>query len=851
MAKKKAKAKQATPRSTMRADIVAQLEEWRHYPWLYAGVLLLFTVILFNKFIFSNAMLAGSDTIQAGVFFRNFMIEHFKNFGSIPMWNPYIFCGMPFVDAFHGDIFYLPTFILKLILPLHRALGWGLVIHIYFAGIFAYICARGFGLSRLAASLAGVCYMFASYLVSFVAPGHDGKIFVTTLFPLAFHFLNRGTLTYRLKHFILLGLTIALIILTPHPQMAYFTLWGLGGFFLFRIVFMLKDKQGVGKAGLVTGMFVLAVVIGLFGSAIQFYPGYKYISEFSPRAGEGAEGRGGYDWATSWSLHTEELVGQFIPGFAGVSNQKAGTNYWGKNAFKDNSEYTGFIAILLGIVGFGLRRRRESWFLLGMAVVALIYALGATTPFFKIFYYLVPNVKKMRAPSMIMFLFSFSFAMLAAFAVDALRELRASDNARRRRKLGKALLIVAGVVTVCALLFSVAGQSLMNVYTSIFYSELSTGHIDNLKTQYRSLSTQGSGAGQIDLVQQQLQRAEAKRAAMIDHLPNIVIGLWAIAILTWLVYAFIWGFTNRRIGQAAIVGLIFLALIDLWRLDFNFIDITDYDRQFPVIPAVNRIKGEAEPVRVFDLTRRTFSSRDYFALQGIEQMIGYHGAQLKSFDEFIGGLNYSRLLGPSGINLRPFRLSNTKYVVLDQGRQLGPELGLNLVYNQEVAVYEVPNTMRRASLFHAYQIAAGDTTDLHTLFNENFPYQRILLLNEKPEIEPVLPDSGAAERVEIVEHDVNRQRYSVQLASPGLLFVSENYFPGWKVKVDGEPAKLLRADHTFRAVALPAGPHEVEFYFDWPRYDKSKLVTQLTVILSLLGLAACLVWERRGKGKAE
>lgn len=817
MAKRKAKAKKEVPAATGRVDVVAQLEEWRYYPWVYAGALLIFTIVLFNKFIFSDMMFSGSDTIQAGIFFRKFMIDHFKQFGSLPMWDPFIYCGLPFVDAFHGDIFYLPTFILKLILPLHRALGWGLIIHVYFAGIFAYICARGFGLSRLASSLAGVCYMFATYLISFFAPGHDGKIFVTSLFPLAFHFLNRGTLTYKLKHFILLGIVIAFIILTPHPQMAYFTLWALGAFLVFRIAFMFKDKVGTGKTAMVFGMFVLAVVIGLGGSAIQFYPGYRYISEFSPRSGGGAEGRSGYDWATSWSLHTEELVGQVVPGFAGVSNQSAGTQYWGKNAFKDNSEYTGFVALLLGIMGFALWRRRESWFLMGMAVVALIYALGATTPLFRIFYYLVPNVSKMRAPSMIMFLFSFSFAMLAAFAVDALRKLRAGGSAERRRKLGKALLIVAGVLTVIALFYSVAGSALMSVYTSIFYSNIT----------------------------------QAKQTAMEGHIPNITVALWAIAILSWLILLLVRAFVDKKLGTVAIVGLIFLALIDLWRLDFNFVGVGSYDHYFPTLPVVNKLRGEPEPIRVFDLTRRTFSSRDYFALEGIEQMVGYHGAQLKTYDEFIGGLDFSRLVGPTGINLRPFRITGTKYIVLDQGRKMDESMGLQQVYNQEVTVYQVPNVMQRASIFHAYESGKGDTTDLDVLYNPAFRYQQVLLLEDKPEYEPTLPDSGMVEDVQIMNHDINHQEYRAELAAPGLLFVSENYFPGWKVEVDGKPAQLLRADYTFRAVSLPAGTHDVRFYYDWARYNHSKQVTFATAAVSLLALIGCLVIERRKRGNEE
>lgn len=807
---KKSEAKKPAPPSTKRSDFMAHLDSSPRYPFIYAGAILVFTVVLFHKFIFSGQMLYGSDTIQAGVFFRSFMTDFFKSHGSLPMWNPFIFCGMPFVDAFHGDIFYLPTFILKLILPLERALGWGLVVHIYLSGIFAYLCARGFGLSRLASSFAGVAYMFSSYLVSMVAPGHDGKIFVTTLFPLACHFLNRGTATLRLKYFIGLGITIAFIILTPHPQMAYFTLWALGGFCLYRLIFMLKDNRGVVKTGLVAAMFVLAVVIGLGGSAIQFYPGFKYISEFSPRAGEGAEGRGGYEWATSWSLHFEELVGQVVPGFAGTDSQSTGTQYWGRNAFKDNSEYAGFFPLLLAAIAVGLRRNRETWFLLGLGIFALTYALGATTPIFRLFYWLIPNVGKMRAPSMIMFLFVFSGSMLAAYGIDALTRLRDSGAGKRREKLNKVLFIGALIFTGLTILFSVAGGALMNVYTSVFYSGISS---DN-------------------------------EQAMVGHIPNIVFSLWMITILLWLVILSIRSYLSQRFGRGVIIVLIFICLIDLWRLDFGFIDVVDYNRYFPESPVLSHLRNAEEPTRVFDLTRRTFASRDYFALEGVEQMTGYHGAQLKSFDEFVGGLSYSRLVGQNGINPRAFQLANTKYLILNAGRKMDESLGLRQIYDQEVSVYEIPRVMRRAAIFHAYKEATGDTTDLQLLFSESFPFQKIVILEEKPEFQPVLPDSGAVETVEIVSHDVNSQVYKVNLAASGLLFVSDNYFPAWKARVDGVERKVLRADHTFRAVSLEAGSYEVEFYWDWPRYDHSKLVTWLTGIFSVLVLGACLAVER-------
>ncbi len=799
-----------------RGDFIGDLERGKHFWLYYAGATLIFTIILFNKFIFSAAteMLYSSDTIQAGIFFRQFITEYIKTHFAVPQWNPYIFGGMPPVDAFHGDIFYLPTLILKELWPVnevYRAFGWGLVLHVYLAGLFAYLSARGFGLSKLASAFAGVAYMFSGYLVSMVAPGHDGKMFVTALFPLAFYFLNRGTQTLQLKWFISLGLTIAFIILTPHPQMAYFSLWALGFWFGYQVILMLVDKRGIARTGGLVVMFVLAVVIGLAGSAIQMLPSYKYIQEFSPRAGEGAEGRGGYEWATSWDMNPEEAVGQVIPFFPGVDDGKDAGGYWGKNPFKDNTEYAGFFPLLLGIVGIFLWPRRETWFLLALAAFALIYALGDTTPIFHLFFAVIPNVSKMRAPSMIMFLFAFSFTMLAAFGLDAIRSLRENAGAMTREKLNRALIIFAGVLTLAAILFTFAGEGLMSVYKSIFYTQITP---DN-------------------------------QQAMIGTLGTIKTSLWLITILTWIAIFIIRAYMGRALGQAAIAALIFISLVDLWRVDFRFIDTAPFAQFFPRAPVVDMLESQPGPFRVINLTRQSFSSKNYFAMNHIQQLTGYHGAQLKSFDEFVGGLSFRHLMGPSGLLKPAFQLTNTRYVVVDQNVGLPKEEGYTRVYGREVNVFEVPGVLPRATIFHQYEVVEDDTTSLNRLLSPDYPYLSTLMLYEEPEPRPQLPDSTARESAEVVSYEIEQQTYRVTLAAPGLLFVSDNDFPGWKVRVDGTTQPILKANHTFRAVALPAGTHEVQFYWDWPRFQTGKWITLLTFAVSILGLVALVIVGRK------
>ena len=70
-----------------------------------------------------------------------------------------------------------------------------------------------------------------------------------------------------------------------------------------------------------------------------------------------------------------------------------------------------------------------------------------------------------------------------------------------------------------------------------------------------------------------------------------------------------------------------------------------------------------------------------------------------------------------------------------------------------------------------------------------------------------------------------------------LLVVSDTWYPGWRARVDGETARILRADHAFRALALTAGAHRVELAY-------APLSFRLGAALSALGLALVALLAR-------
>ncbi|MGD8868748.1 MAG: hypothetical protein PVI01_14050, partial [Gemmatimonadales bacterium] len=412
-------------------------------PYVVFGLLALF---LFREFVISNGMVFGTDVIALGYFARHFYAEMIKTAHTFPLWDPYIFGGLPFVDAMHGDIFY-PTTILKFFMPVHRAMGWKLVFHVFLAGVVTYGWLRHLRVSRPIALFGGVTYMLAPVLVTLVYPGHDGKLFVTALTPLALWVTDWAVTRGRAWRFATLAFVVALLIFTAHMQLAYFVTWALVVLAVFRL--LQARREGKGGALLVRrfAAFAAAGVIGALAiGAVQVWAPVRYLTKYSQRVEKTteAETESGYAYSTSWSLHPEEAFSLVVPEFVGAdlqTNDRSIQTYWGRNPFKLNHEYAGLIPLLLLPLAFIARRRRaEVWLFTGLAAASLVYALGATTPLFHLFYWLVPGVKLFRAPSSIMFLFAIAVVTAAALGLEGLRDAEDEEDWKRISRSGSIYL---------------------------------------------------------------------------------------------------------------------------------------------------------------------------------------------------------------------------------------------------------------------------------------------------------------------------------------------------------------------------------------------------------------------------
>ncbi len=779
-----------------------QIERSRYYAPVAFVVMLLALIFLFRSFLFTDKMLYGTDMFAAGVYHRAMLVDHFNEYGEIPQWNPHVYGGMPYVDAFHGDIFY-PLSVMKFFVPLHFHLGFNLILHIFFSGIFMYLAARQFKLGKTAALFSASSYMFAAYLVSMVAPGHEGKIYVTALFPLVILLIERAFEQKPFLNFTLLGLVLGIIILSPHPQMAYFTLWAAGLYTLFKLVVLYKREKTVKVIVKPSLLALSAVVVALLLSAIQFYPGYVYTTKYSPRA----ERQSGWGWATSWSLHEEDVMSQIIPEFSG-NTSTTGTTYWGKNPFKYNSEAVGVVTLYMALIGLFFARRRERWFFGGLALFAIVYALGATTPIFKLFYYLIPKVESLRAPGMIMFIYLFSVALLGGLGIQAIINWKHDEVPTQRKRLYYILAGIPLMLFSLALLFTYAGHQMITWWTSLFYE----------------------GATEVFSVE-----SVSRFDVAISNLPSIQSGAWFAFMFIALASLFIWAYMSGRVKIWLLSLLILLPVVDGVRFNERFVEVVDPNIFF----TSNRLSDFflEQPGNFRVLNMEEVVPMSFLPLFGIDVVTGYHGNQLRWYDDLLGGRPAPYMSNPRFNNL-----VGTRYILVGLNAEIPPD------YFGEFPVQTVArfkffniiqnnNSFERVYLVNKYKVFPNRQEIYPRVLNGVDDLSRVVYLETKPSID-IPSDSIGTDSAWVIAHTYDSVVVGVECTANRLLVFTENYYDSWYAFINGKPANLMRAYGTFRAVAIPNGTKQVLFLYQSERYARGKLITFVTSLYLLLVFGA-------------
>lgn len=746
----------------------------------------------------------SSDQYIAGYAFREFGASALRDTGGFPLWNPFLFGGMPYVAAMHGDIFY-PTFLLRLVMPTDAAMTWGFIIHLVLAGVGTYAFLRALGLGFFPALTGGAAYQLSGALASLVSPGHDGQLFVSALLPFAMLLILRTVRDNRGWAWGALAIVVGLAVLSPHPVKLQYMLLASGAFAL-HLVFggegdRLARRAALRRLGAALGMIALGFLIG----AVQYVPVREYVP-WSPRAG----GRG-YDYATAYSMHVPEVVNGFLAEFGGILG-----NYWGQNGIHLNNEYLGAATFVLAFAGLGstLRLARSRFFWAGVVVVGMLWALGNTTPFYRLVYALVPGTKYFRTPDMMLFVPTFAFAVLGAFGAE--RVLAGRVSARYAIGWAAFALVVAVVATL--------------------------GGLTNIASAM-------AGPDRYDIVQ-------ANRGA-------VVVGAWRSLLAVAAAATVIVLVARRRFSDLATAGGLLVAVValDLWSVARRFWAFSPPAAElFARDSIVDYLASHADSTRVFTVPLRpTEAARDpYFSGDAlmhhrVRQVLGYHGNELGRYQRLYGADDLSRQLA----NPNFWQLTNLRfwYTNVDQPPLEGMTRVLGPVKNSvgsTAYLYRSPGEQPAAWVATAI-VKAPDEQVLATVLEPRFNLRSVALFDTSAAVQGrsdlrVPPDTLAI-RAQVTRPAPGQIRIALDAPAPAgsALVVTENFYPGWTATVDGRPATAARADYSLIGVPLPTGARQVSLSFASPTFELGRTITLVALAAAVLLLLGGAVLERRAR----
>jgi hypothetical protein len=718
--------------------------------------------------------------------------------GAWPLWDPHLYVGAPHVADIQAGFLYPPNLLLFLLDPAfpYQALQWLSIGHIWFAGAGMYFfLSRGRAgvvgekhLGRLPALAGALAFMFSDALL--VHFGNLNFNAVVSWMPWVFWAYLAGLDSLparfdprRFGRGALAGLLLALGSLAGHIQATLFIALALTFYTLAWLYLHREAPEPAGRTAAALGYLALTGAVMALVAAPMLLPALQ-LASFTARASWN------YQEAAGYSIAPAQWIGLLIPGFFGRTPQF----HWGPWP-RVEVGYLGILPLILAVVALALRRDRGTWSWLALACGSYVVALGTyATPHGWLT--LLPGFGQLRAPARLVFVTDFGLATLAAIGLDAalapFTPESAAAFARIARGIGYGLAGVMGVgvpLTYLALLLS-----------------------------------QGSDAA-------------SQAHIWVASISVLIFAGLLLASLFWLL--------ARRGGWARPVTLGWLALA-LIVLDTGstgaYQDLGDQDPSSgfaqPAIAAF--LAAQPGPFRIDTRTDiQDHWQPDTALLYGFDDVAGLaNPVMLADVQRYWEGLDVG------GRSSSLYDLLNVRYIVAHKNVVLDWQK-FRLVFDgsPDLNVYQNRLAMPRAFLVSGWQAVASHEAAWQAIHAAGFDPRTTAVVEGTEPSGPGLPPGGAG-RVTVVAAPANGLSLQAMAKGPALLVLSQVWYPGWQVWVDGAPhGQPLRVDYLFQGVALSAGSHRIELRFQPPLWRIGWIVAGVALLGLLAWLGVAKLWR--------
>lgn len=820
----------ATPNSSLKQDVISRLSQNKQH--LIAGaVLFVLPLILYSAVFLGGQQFFGNDVMQWRAGAESIMEYQEQHDGENPLWATNMFSGMPgytisqpapvpnidtLIKAIAGHTYPLPFY-------------WVLL-----GGLYVFFVIQG---CRPLASAAGSVFIgFTTYLPIIIEAGHYNKFVAFAFIPwmfVGYWMLSRSR--HKWWGLFVFALAVTLELRANHPQVTYYFLYLLGGWWLFDTVVRYRAGQlrsWAGRTGLMVGGGLLAILCSLEA----YLTLYEY-AQFSTRSGStlGTSGGGlSSQYAFRWSQGFWELLTLIIPGLFGGGSGEA---YWGPKPVTSGPHYLGAITFVLALVGLFRYRKKIKYLFLGVGLLTMFFALGRHFRLLnELMFDYMPYFNKFRTPEMWLIVTVFCFSVLAVYGIHALIE-----GARAPQSSLKELYAPLGIALAIGLLFTVANDSLLSFEKP--------GQRQQLAQQ---LARQNNESPQNPQVQQRVSqfidtrfKPERQSMAQSDSLRYLVLALLAAGLVA--------AFYRRKLSLGFfLAGLLLLASYDMISVGSRYVNedsliSDDYTaeqllarQERPLDTFIReRISTDTPyPYRVFPLLDNPFNNAvpAYF----YPSIGGYSGAKLGYYQDFIDAV----LMQQNSINMAALDMLNVKYVTYSQPL---PFPNMRTVYNQDgQVVMENTDVLPKAFFVDSVTAVSSPQAAVEALNSPSFDPARRAVVEEAR-----APEVGAdsAAQVRVTEYEANRITLQTERSAPGFMVLSEVYYPaGWEARIDGEPAPIYKTNFILRGLEVPAGAHEITFTFEPATVYWGNLFSWIGHLLLLaIGIGAFALSYRRSE----
>jgi hypothetical protein len=397
-----------------------------------SGVIIAMLVTLLPLLYFFPAtrgqlFLSPDDGVIQNIPFR-VAIANQLHAGSLPLWNPSLFCGMPLLGAAQAGVLFPLNWFYSVFNP-PAATNLMMLSGYMLAALGAYLYARRSGSSVAGAGLTSLVWQASAFLVAQV--GHTNIVHTAALLPWLFWAIEGYGQTGDRRRGLLLAVLVALQCFAGHQQTFVYSLLVAAAY-----AGVLWRRSGA-RAYLWS---LLLIGAGVSLAAVQILPTLELLRE-SLRA------EASYDFFSSFSMPPGFLWTFFAPYVMGGGDGNLfRAPYVGPSYYAEYVGYVGLATLALGWLALRFRPDARTIFWAAIAPLGVLLALGRYAPFeFYRLIYAVPILNLFRVPARHLMEVEFALACLAG------RGLTALETAADRRK------ILRWVTALGALVFLLTG----------------------------------------------------------------------------------------------------------------------------------------------------------------------------------------------------------------------------------------------------------------------------------------------------------------------------------------------------------------------------------------------------------